>query len=87
MLSAIRVKGDDIINNEQIIKEIAEKNGIEDELHTLNGWIKRIGLCHVKNGEEPVEAFLWHKRKNSNNEFEFYKTKSFLYTKKQIEKF
>ena len=82
------------MNNKEIIKEVAVREGIVTEeaaavmeekgedipLHTVSGW-KQKGYS-VKAGEEGIEARLWKKK---DGEERFFKQKAYLYTIEQVE--
>lgn len=82
------------MNNRDIIKEIAIREGIitseeaaaieekgEDiPLHTVSGWRQKGYM--VREGERGIEARLWKKKEGENR---FYKQKAYLYTEDQVE--
>ena len=67
-------------------------NGQEIPLHTYKGWKDR-GMT-VRKGERGLECKLWKKKtakrndknKETSEDEEFYLTKSYLFTKEQVEK-
>ena len=82
------------MNNREIIKEVAIKEGIVTEetaaemeekgeeirLHTASGW-RQLGYT-VREGEEGIVAHLWKKKEGEDR---FFKQKSYLYTIDQVE--
>jgi len=82
------------MNNKEIIKEVAIREGIITEeaaakmeekgedipLHTVSGWRQK-GYS-VKAGEEGIEVRLWKKK---DGEERFFKQKAYLYKIDQVE--
>ena len=90
------MKNDEII--EQIARDIYGDTVVDEMvskgqdlgLHTISGWRSiaqsRGGHAVIKNDEHGIECKLWRKReKGEDSNGQFYLTKCFLFTRKQVE--